>query len=386
MSKIKVLHVTTHDEECGIAKYQEQYIQGMKSVENVENVIFPYSPNKMKNMTAQEFAPVLKEFSEQLKSFDMLHIQHEFSFYKHDELSSFITEAHRQHKKTLMTIHTSPEAGFPKTAVSAGGFGPRSILHRLRAKRAKKHFDRVHLKAMRMVNQVIVHNTVTLKALVKYGVQEDRIIRITMPVPELSFDLKTTEIKDNLNQKDGDIIYCTVGFLSKNKGITHAINALEFLPSNYKLAIIGGAHPSGENAKFYDDVCDLIIKRGLKERVYIAGYVEQDEKLNALIRECDICVYPYDRVYYGGVTSAALNNAIANYKPAIAYPTDSIMEMNQQQPVVQLTDSFNYYELAREIIRIDRGKQEELSKKYAAKFGYATEAPKFGDIYRQLLK
>jgi glycosyltransferase involved in cell wall biosynthesis len=383
MPKIRILHLTTHNEECGIAKYQEQYLRGMKDMEDIENVVFEYSPNQTKNMTSREFAPVLKQFAKQLKSFDILHIQHEFSFYKHDELDGFVSEALKQRKKTLMTIHTSPDAGLPKT--TAGGFGPRSVLHRLRAKRAKQHFDHVHLKAMRRVDQIIVHNTVTLRSLVKHGVREDRITRITMPVPALSFDLKTTEIKDNLDKKNDDVIYCTVGFLSKNKGMMQAVKALTFLPDNYKLAIIGGAHPSGENNKFYDNLCDLIQKLDLKSRVYITGYVKEDEKLNALIRECDICVYPYDKIYYAGVTSAALNNAIANYKPVIAYPTQSIIDMNEEQPVVKLCDSFNYYELAREVSRIDITEQTELSKKYAAKYGYSTEAPKFLKIYQQLL-
>lgn len=380
---IKVLHLTTHDEECGIAKYQEQYLRGMRGVEGIENVVFEYSPNQTKNMSAQEFAPVAKQFAKQLKSFDVLHIQHEFSFYKHEELSTFIAAARKQGKKTLMTIHTSPEAGLPKK--TAGGLGPRSMVNRARDKRAMQRFNQVHLEPMKMVDRIIVHNTVTLKALVRLGVPEDRITRITMPVPELSFDLKTTEIQDNIHKKKGDIIYSTVGFLSKNKGMMHAVKALSFLPENYKLAIIGGAHPSGENNAFYDNLCDLIVKLDLKSRVYITGYVKEDEKLNALIRECDLCVYPYDKVYYAGVTSAALNNAIANYKPVIAYPTRSIIEMNREQPVVKLCDSFNYYELAREILTVDIAKQEELSKRYAALFGYGTEAPAFIGIYRQLL-
>lgn len=380
---VRILHLTTHDEECGIAKYQEQYLRGMRDVKDIENVIFEYSPNQTKIMTSEEFAPVLKQFSKQLKAFDILHVQHEFSFYKHDELDKFVSEAAKQGKKIIMTVHTSPDAGLPK--LGPGGFGPRSILHGLRAKRLERRFNMTHLRPMRKADLLIVHNGVTLKGLVKRGINRDKIIKITMPIPKVSFDLRTTEISDHLDKKDGDVIYCTVGFLSENKGMKHAVQALAFLPDNYKLAIIGGGHPSGENDKFYDKLCDTIRDLNLKSRAYITGYVKDDERLNALIRECDICVYPYNKEYYNGVTSAALNNSIANYKPAIAYPTDSIIEMNEEQDVVKLCDSFNYYELAREILGVDIKKQQELSKKYAEAFGYGKEAAKFSDIYRQLM-
>lgn len=380
---IKVLHFTTHDEECGIAKYQEQYLGGMQGVDDIENVVFGHSPNQTKVMSSEEFAPVLKQFSEQMKSFDILHIQHELSFYKHDELDKIVSAAARLRKKIIITVHTSPDAGLPDNRL--GGVGPRSILHFLRKKRAKQRFARIHMRAMKKADQLIVHNTVTLKSLVKHGVKKDRITNIIMPIPKLSFDKQTTEISQHLNKKSGDIIYCTVGFLSENKGMKQAVKALAFLPDNYKLAIIGGGHPSGANDEFYDELCDDIRDLSVKDRVYITGYVKEDEQLNALIRECDICVYPYDKKYYAGVTSAALNNSIANYKPTLAYPTKSILEMNEEQPVVALCDSFNYYELAREIMRIDLKKQAELSKKYAEAFSYDKETVKFVDIYRQLI-
>jgi len=90
MSKVRVLHYSTHDEDCGIGKYQEQFIQAMAKVgaKDVYNEFLPYSPNVTKVMTYDEFTPVLQELRSKLEGFDILHIQHELSFYKHDELGA----------------------------------------------------------------------------------------------------------------------------------------------------------------------------------------------------------------------------------------------------------------------------------------------------------
>src|SRR4051812_3632210 len=105
MSKIKVLHYTTHDEECGIAKYQTQFIHGMAKVDHVENEIFNYSPNQTKLMSSGEFTKAMDELSVKLKDFDILHIQHEHSFYKRDELVHIVDRAHKLRKKVMFTLH-----------------------------------------------------------------------------------------------------------------------------------------------------------------------------------------------------------------------------------------------------------------------------------------
>ena len=123
----------------------------------------------------------------------------------------------------------------------------------------------------------------------------------------------------------------------------------------------------GVAKSYFDEVCDLIIKLGLKERVHITGFVDNDMHLNALIRECDVCVYPYDQKYYKYVSSAALNNSIANHKPAIVYPTRPFVEMNQDGTIA-ICKSANYYELARYVVEADYTKLAKASSEYATSF------------------
>jgi glycosyltransferase involved in cell wall biosynthesis len=381
LKKIRVLHYTTHDEECGIGKYQEQFLNAMKSIESVENTVFEYSPNLTKVMSEEEFAPVFKQFSKQMKDYDILHVQHEFSFFSKNELDRIVSEAKRQGKKVMVTVHTSMDAGFPDYKLRH----LKSLRELVGTKRLKDHQTRTHIVPIQKADLVMVHNSVIADSLIRRGVNKNKIIKTVMPVPVVSFSPKTNLITKHLDKKPKDVIFCTVGFLSETKGMKTAVRALTLLPKNYKLAIIGGAHPSGANNQFIEELKELIHELRMESRVYITGYVKEDDKLNALVRECDICVYPYDKKYYAGVTSAALNNALANYKPAIAYPTESIKEMNSIMPVVVLCKSFDYEELAKEISNIDIEEQGETSKKYATKFSYNKEAINLVGIYKDLL-
>ncbi len=380
---MKILHFTTHNEDCGIAKYQEQFIAAMHTVGGVEHTVFEYSPNVTKHMSEAEFTPVLKQLVAQMRDQDILHIQHEISFFKKNELYRVVKAVRRMRKKVMMTVHTAPDAMYKEPKLE--GYGPRSWLKYLRAMKAAREFTDVHIRPMREVDLVIVHNTVTKKNLMKHGVKEDRIRIIDMPVPNISFERTSTVIKKALDYRSGDVLFCAVGFVSKTKGFDHAVKALNFLPKNYKLAIIGGMHPEGRNDKYLDKLCDIIAEYGLQDRVYITGFLADDEELNAAIRECDICVYPYDREYYSYVSSASLSNALANHKPTVAYPTASFREVNSEMDVLALTKSFNYYELAREIRAIDVPSRHEKSKQYAQLHAYDKEGEKFIDIYQQLI-
>jgi glycosyltransferase involved in cell wall biosynthesis len=380
---IKVLHLSTHNEECGIAKYQEQFLDGMKTEVDVEHVFFGVSPNKTKVMAFKEYDRILAEFTEQLKDFDILHIQHELSFYKHKELQSVMDAAAKLHKKVIVTVHTALEVEYHKATLN--GFGAHSIVHYLRQRKDQIKFEAIHLTPLKRADLLIVHNKSTKDNLVKHGLHPDRVRVIRIPVPDLSFGLKTNRVAEGLQRKDGDIIFATVGFVTASKGVDHAVKALNFLPPNYKLAIIGGVHPNGSNERFMDEICDYIVAHNLQDRVYIAGYISDDQELNALIRECDICVYAYDKQYYSFVSSASLSNAFANHKATIAYQTESLLETNNELDVITFTRSPNYYELARELQSISIDTKSQLSKQYAELYAYDSEAKKFAQVYRDII-
>src|SRR5215212_3335136 len=78
---VKVLHYTTHHEDCGIGRYQEQYLAAMQGADSVENQLFPYSPNQTRLMSRDEFGKVLDELLATMQHCDILHIQYEIGFF-----------------------------------------------------------------------------------------------------------------------------------------------------------------------------------------------------------------------------------------------------------------------------------------------------------------
>ena len=379
---VKVLHFSTHNENCGIGKYQEMFLEQLEHNPEVENKFFELSPNEIRIMDDASKQSAFRQLADELKSYDILHIQHEFSFYRSDEFRLACLTAVHLKKKLAVTIHTAPSVAYSPARLA--GRGPRSVLHYLRMRKREKFFTKNFAEPLAMANMVLVHNQVTKSGLIGIGVAEACIESIVIPVPSIDQTLQTNEIALNLHKQAGDIIYATTGFLHKYKGIDHAIKALSYLPKNYKLAVIGGMHQDHEH-EIYNDLTDLIVQLGLVDRVYITGYVADDNRMNALIRECDMCVYPYEKVYYSNVSSAALNNAFTNFKPVIGYPTASFKEINSLRGYMVLTQAFSYYELAREIRTLDLREAESHSKSFAADMSLDKIAAQVVKKYEKML-
>ncbi|HSX34792.1 MAG TPA: glycosyltransferase, partial [Candidatus Saccharimonadales bacterium] len=349
------------------------------------NEYFDVSPYSTPHMSEAELSKMAGDLKRQLKEYDILHVQLEFALYAHDSFRRIVEAGKRAGKKVLITVHSSPGLHGAGKPVRLKGLGPRSMLMYLRDKRNQKIFIENYIVPFRNADLLLVHNEPTADSLRYFGVHPDRIVKVMHPVQVFDAPKPSSRIAKELNRQPGDVIFCTIGFFHKYKGITEAVKALKFLPSNYKLAILGGMKADSDDIAFYDKVTDLIDQLGLHSRVYIAGYIPTDDELNALIRECDVCVYPYNGVYYGQVASGSLNLSFANNRPAIAYPTAAISELAAvADGAIVLCETYAYYELARELKRIDIPKQAELSKAFAEKMAWPKVSAELVKVYEDL--
>lgn len=381
---IHVLHYSPHDEDDGIAKYQENYVSGMKDSTEVANDFFDVSPLAFRALSPQQQHEALEKLKRQLTNYDILHIQHEFGLFAEEDFAHIVQTAKEAGKKVVVSVHLSP--GYAIKSVKLGGVGPRSWVNYLRQKRHRKRMIERHIAPMAEANQLLVHTDITANALKDFGVDPHKIVKIPHPVPQITPPPKSDLIATKLHKKPGDIIYCTVGMIHRYKGVFDAVKALKFLPANYKLAIIGGMHPISEDVPMYNDLCDLIDQINLKDRVYITGFVKDDTMMNAYIQECDVCVFPYNNKYYANASSGAINLAIANSMPVIAYPTTGFKEIANDSEAVVLCDTFAYYELVRELERIDTKQQRERSSAYAATMAWPKMADELIKIYQKLAR
>ena len=387
---IKVLQFSSRSaDSCGVGKYQEQFVHevGMDTQSlGVETTFFDSSPYRTRLMNEIE----LKEEVGRLKntlikdSYDILHIQHEFGLYHNEEFAKIVTAAKEAGVRVVVTVHLSPALAFKFKPRE--GVGLRSAVHVVRQRRLHNIFKQRHIEPFNHADLLITHNNGATASLIDYGVNPKKILQIKHPViDKIQPNIVSTEIAENLNRKEGDTIFATVGFMHKYKGFEDAVRALKYLPETYKLAIIGGMQPISDEKNIYNHLCNVVDSLNLKERVYITGYVESDDRLNALIREADVCVYPYNNAYYGQVSSGALNLAFANDVPVIAYPTDSFKESNDEFGQITLTTSAAYYELARELKRVDVSTQKKAIAHYASKYSWQNSTRVICDAYKRLL-
>lgn len=387
--KVRILHFSPHNQGDGIAKYQEQYVTAMAKDATVENKFFDVTPIQLRAMNQHQHEQVYDRLREELGEYDILHIQHEFGLYVEEDFQRLVSTAKDAGKKVVITIHLAPQ--YAIKPVKLGGVGPRSLVAFLRQKRHYKRMVQRHIVPFRQADVVIAHNASQQESLVAFGINPDRIQMIMHPVYDFPIPPKTDLIAQKLNKKSGDIIYCTVGILHAQKGLFDAVRALKFLPGNYKLAIIGGMHPIeteivSETLAVYNKLTDLIDQLGLHDRVYITGFVEDDNLMNAYIRECDACVYPYDGIYYANASSGAVNLGLANERPIIAYPTRGFSELAAlADGALVLTQTFAYYELARSLQEVDMPKQARLSRAYAKKMAWPNMALELVKAYHKVV-
>lgn len=382
---VRVLQFSSRSaDNCGVGKYEENFMDIYKNKpEDIETKFFEYSPYQTRLMDQTELEGVLSKLREELKNYDILHIQHEFGLYSGTEFAQLVDTAKDMGKKVVISVHLSPDLAFKFKP--RGGIGPRSFVHTLRQKRLHNIFKQRHIEPYLKADLVISHNNGTTNSLIKYGIAREHILQFNHPVLDITHpETVSTEIADALHKQPGDVIYATVGFLHKYKGTEDAVRALKFLPENYKLAIIGGMQPISDEVSFYNKITNIIDEINLKDRVYITGFVQDDDRLNALIRETDICVYPYDNVYYGQVSSGALNLAFSNERAVIAYPTSGFKDINGEFNHIVLCGTFAYYELARELKRINAPEQLERIRKYADKYSWSKTADVLLEAYNKI--
>lgn len=386
--KIRVLNYSTHDEDCGIGKYQEDFVRVFAEQGDIESDFYETSPNVVKTLQGAELAAELSKLEETLKSYDILHIQHEFGFYHGDgEGISYITNiARKLNKKLVITIHTAPSLVY--RPVIRGGRSVRAHLGYYRQLARMREVLDKRLAPLRDADLIVTLNPHTTQELTRIvGVDANKIHQTVIPTETTNPSAADRSVlRQVMDAKKDDTILATIGFLSDKKGVDAAVKSLSFLPKNYKLAILGGLNPVSGNPEVYERLCDLIVNLGLQDRVYISGYVQDDVKLDQLVSGVDIALYPYDPAYYKLASSAALNTALNNEVPVVAYPAESFKEVTKSVPgTISVTASPNYYELVRCIREIDLKHQAAAAAQYRQLNDISVISKTLTKLYEDLL-
>lgn len=140
------------------------------------------------------------------------------------------------------------------------------------------------------------------------------------------------------------------GFIGNYKGYQTAIEALHYLPENFRLLIIGGIHPRSRTEFALEKIMrfkatghwqgDLKKSRPLQlantsfeDRVIVTGYLKAEE-VSSKMQQTDIFLAPY---FEGGPSgSAAIAVGLKAGKPVIASKTRSFEEIQYQSQAMKM--------------------------------------------------
>ncbi|NJN72719.1 MAG: glycosyltransferase [Limnothrix sp. RL_2_0] len=394
---MKIVQVSTWDVPCGIAAYTKALRSAIQKV-SVNCDVLPIEESRMKYMTSDEIKEYLKFIAEKLSGYDVIHIQHEFSFFTGSyglvgsiQYFHYFLKALIKYKKPIVvTFHTEPY--FFQNFSGFKGLITKKIL------RAWWQYYIAKLFTAKNKLTAIVHTKTTRRIFLDSGFAKETVHILKQgvtfsPDTQSIDDHEKLLIKKQMGFPDDAIILSMFGFISTYKGYLTALNAMKVLPDNYYLLIIGSPHPNAEDAAL-DKIIGFIEEektaeptRNLYARVKLTGYLSFDE-VRYYQKITDISLSPY----IGGTTissSAALTWALSSGKPVIASKIPSFKELNEENNCLYLFTPDCANELAYTIqnMKLDSQKNTDIvinGMKYCEMNQWSNVAKKHIDLYQKL--
>jgi glycosyltransferase involved in cell wall biosynthesis len=388
---LRVLHFTTWKTACGIAGYAGDLITGLNG-QGVANTVRPIDRTAMRNMPIAEWRLELGELCRQARNYDLVHIQHDFSFFTtvgcvRDANLNFQTTLRRlarQGTATVMTLHTEP------TFATLGSPLRQRLGLWLRGRRTWHGWalGRV-LRAHPARFRVIVHTRRSRAVLIDTGVPAEVIHTMPIgfsPLRTNECRLDRAEAKRRLGLPPDCVLLSLFGFVASYKGHEVAVRALKTLPANHYLAIVGGPHPEGSE-KTLGNILRLWYKHD-PARLRVTGFLEP-RGLDLYHAATDICLAPY--VDNKLSSSAAITWALTSGKPVIASNINAFREINETIPCLKLVTAGCDMELAWQIQQLlaDVPQQQTLVQNalcYARENSWEQIAKRVKQVYAEVAR
>lgn len=247
---------------------------------------------------------------------------------------------------------------------------------------------------------VIVHNRRDRDAIRRItGFKNVHDYPLAMYNAQIRNKVKTEEQRYEFKKKYGlasdDIVLGVFGFVSMYKGHETVIQALSYLPDNYRMIIFGGQHIRGIQPfipvdKYLSQLLDLIIqkdekntkgqdmKKLLRQKIIFAGGVTDEDFMEAM-EYSDFVILPYMEV--NQMASGVATNALECRAKIIMSNTNCFHELNRYFPnCFKRFDIGNYLELVNCIERWE-DKYDENIKKCLKKYNVENNVKNYVAIF-----
>ena len=359
---MRILHLTTQGEPCGIGDYDSKLRQNLAASGHISE-FYRIPLSDFAFATKKDISEFFGRFVAHAKTYDAVIIEHEYGFFSgpHSlrfglEILSKVLNALAS-QKVILISHTDP-----------------SLIKMTRRKTLRSLFSskrRALGKVVKVVNRakikLVVHGSVARRAWINVGIRPELIENLYIPL-ELPSEPVNSQVP-----YDGKRPVCLAmfGFIGEYKGYQTALEALNFLPENFRLLIIGGIHPRANNDFALEKINrfritgvwpdDLQITKPVEainkfeKRITITGYVAA-EKVTEYMKQCDIVLAPY---HEGGPSgSAAVAVGLKSGKPVIATKTRSFEEIHFQSQGLKMVTPGAPAELALTIEKLMENPKE----------------------------
>jgi len=355
--------ISSIDESCGNAAFTNHLLQSLNDYGVTANGIglnlnYTQSVDKKIRKIADN---QVKKIVESLKDFDGVNLQFEAGLYGTNgkDILKRLNLLLRSGKNTSVTIHSNRI--FPTNSLTFRSLAKAFFMLRfktiffsvgkLQAEKRSLKLNRAVVKAcVEAKVEIIVHTKKSADAIMEMF-NYDRVhvhpLKFTDPGKVLPNKVPISKVLHlNSDVKTIGIF----GFISKYKGIETAIEAMNYLPSNYHLVIVGRQHPQSiQEYSQIDSYIKKIIKKikenALTSRVHFLNELS-DEELLEWAASVDFGWLPYLEVGQDGSGIASILFDIA--QRVIASNAKSFDELLRLIPEYQCErfDIGNYLELA----------------------------------------
>lgn len=369
---MRIVQVSTWKVACGIAGYTEKLTANMSDY-GVQCDVVPIERELTKYMAKSELNQYFEGMIAQLVDYDIIHIQHEFGFFAGaydldtsiSVFSNFLSGLLKLQKSIFVTFHSEPSF-FEESSQG-------SIVRIAKKKLSESKWKLLVSRLFNSKNNLraIVHTKNSRRVFIDSGFKSNKIHILkhgisSMPILSIDREEKIS-LKKELGFPAESIILSMFGFISHYKGYITALRALQNLPKEYYLTIIGMPHPHGSD-KTLDDIIRIINSSknnsmrsyNLEERVKLTGYLEL-EALKKYYGVTDFCLAPYEPETQLS-SSAAITWALASGKPVVASKIRAFTEIDEEADCFHLFTPGSARELAYKIQNLysDRKLQNKL--------------------------
>lgn len=355
-SKHKILHYGTYKVKCGIASFLDDVLLGLEENGEKYNAVVPVNYDYLKD--TRLIKAYLDKLTELVKDFDVLFIQHEYAFwlcrnfYLHSQefirsdslyekyaynplsfslvmLDYAVKKCLGQNKKIVIVWHSDFN-------LSLKMFFKYNTVQNYSEIPFFRFIDRSNIK-------IIVMNKAMAEALKQKDIPVTRIKYMCHPIPCRQNYLGAPFSLDFV--RDGDVVVGGFGFVEPYKSLEKVIEALKFLPENYKYLHVGGVRTQEAQA-YYENLKTLAAENGLSARVHFTGFVNLAD-IPAYLKVMALGIYVV--TIQENYASGAINQLLTNSVPTIATKNSSFLDLSLDYDCIELVDSAEPEFLAQKI-------------------------------------